>query len=402
LNFQLMHVLIIPGEQLNENNQLSSIFEIHQAHALEVLNVRVGFISTNLYMSIYKGIAHGIKKFDFKFNNIIRTKIQCINEFKLVEASGKYTTPSFLNLYRRERINAGVLAYKHYCNEFGSPDLIHAHSRFLDSILIAKKIYELFGIPYVITEHSTFHQRNIVSKKEYIDYIDAVEQSKCWLVVSESLGNMISRNIGKLNLKLSKSFEVLPNVVDPTFNFFEKNQNQSFVFLNIASLDEKKNHFLLLDSFKLVTEKYKNIELRIGGQGLLENKLKIHTQEIGLKNVKFLGSLNRDEVKNELRSSNAFVLSSKVETFGVVIIESLAIGRPVVSTICGGPEFILNHSNGILTESEDKYKLANAMCKMIDNYSNYNLKAISKNCIENYGPKVIGNKLIEIYKAALT
>lgn len=397
-----MHILIIPGEELNENNLFSSIFEIQQAHALKDLNTRVGFISINFRGSIYKDIPRRIKKVFLKKYKKIHIRLQLINEFNLVEACGKYTTPSFLNLYRRERINAGLLAYKHYCNEFGSPDLIHAHSRFLDSILIAKKIYELFGIPYVITEHSTFHQRNIVSNKEYIDYIDAVEQSKCWLVVSEHLGNIILGNIGKLNLKLSKSFEVLPNVVDPKFNFIEKNQNQSFVFLNIASLDEKKNHFLLLDSFKLVTEKYKNIELRIGGQGLLENKLKIHTQEIGLKNVKFLGSLNRDEVKNELCSSDAFVLSSKIETFGVVIIESLAIGRPVVSTICGGPEFILNHSNGILTESDDKYKLANAMCKMIDNYSNYNLKAISKNCIENYGPKVIGNKLIEIYKVALT
>jgi glycosyltransferase involved in cell wall biosynthesis len=397
-----MHVLIIPGEYLNQNNKLSSIFEINQAQALQKMHVNVGFISTKLSGSVYMELINLFKKLNFSLIKCFYLNVIRINDTNLVEACGIYLTPSFLNLYRKERIHAGLLAYNHYCKEFGRPDIIHAHSRFLDSILIAKKIYELFGIPYIITEHSTFHQRNIVSKKEYIDYIDAVEQSKCWLVVSESLGNMISRNIGKLNLKLSKSFEVLPNVVDPTFNFFEKNQNQSFVFLNIASLDEKKNHFLLLDSFKLVTEKYKNIELRIGGQGLLENKLKIHTQEIGLKNVKFLGSLNRDEVKNELRSSNAFVLSSKVETFGVVIIESLAIGRPVVSTICGGPEFILNHSNGILTESDDKYKLANAMCKMIDNYSNYNLKAISKNCIENYGPKVIGNKLIEIYKAALT
>jgi glycosyltransferase involved in cell wall biosynthesis len=397
-----MHVLIIPGEELNQNNTLSSIFEINQAQALKEMNANVGFISINICGSIYKELIHQLKKLNFSITKCAHLNVTRINETNLVEACGIYITPSFLNLYRKERIHAGLRAFNHYCKEFGRPDIIHAHSRFLDSILIAKKIKDLFGTPYVITEHSTFHQRNIVSKKEYVDYIDAVEHSQKWLVVSETLGNIIKKNIGKLNLKLLKSFIVLPNVVDPSFKFVKKNDNRTFVFLNIASLDEKKNHLLLLDSFKLVTDKYQNIELRIGGQGLLEKKLKIHAKEIGLNNVKFLGSLERHEVKKEFTSSNSFVLSSTAETFGVVILESLAIGRPVVSTICGGPEYIINHSNGILTRSEDKNKLAYAMSMMIDNYSNFDLMAISRNCIENYGTKAIGKKLIEIYQSALT
>ena len=396
-----IHILIIPGEELNENNLLSSIFEIHQAHALKDLNVRVGFISTNLNGSIYKEVIQKIKKIDFNFNKSIRIKIQRINDINLVEAYGKYITPSFLNLYRKERISAGMLAFKHYCNEFGFPDIVHAHSRFLDSILIAKKINEQFNIPYVITEHSTYHQRNIVSKKEYTDYVAAVEKAKSWIVVSESLGNIIVSNIDKLNLKLTKTFQIVPNVVDPNFVFIEDEKKENFVFLNIASLDDKKNHLLLLESFKLVTEKFKNVELRIGGHGALEKKLKNHAQVLGLQQVKFLGTLNRYEVQREFINSHAFVLSSDVETFGVVVIEALAIGRPVVSTICGGPEFIINSDNGILIESKNIQRLANAMCEMINNYSQYNLNAISKNCIENYGPKAIGKKLIQIYQEAL-
>jgi len=399
-NLDCLHILIIPGEVLNENNQLSSIFEIHQAHALKELQVRVGYISTNLNGSIYKEIMQGIKLF-FRFNKKIQTRVQHINEINLVEAYGKYTTPSFLNLYRKERICAGMIAYKRYCSEFGRPDLIHAHSRFLDSILIAQKIKEKFGIPYVITEHSTCHQRNIVSKKEYKDYIAAVEKANRWLVVSESLGNTIISNIVKLNLKLTKTFLIVPNVVDPNFGFIEDKKNENFVFLNIASLDDKKNHLLLLESFKLVTEKFNNVELRIGGQGALEKKLKNHAQVLGLQQVKFLGLLNRIEIQNEFINSNALVLSSDIETFGVVVIEALAIGRPVVSTICGGPEYIINLDNGILVEINNIQELANAMCEMITNYSKYNLNVISKNCIENYGPKAIGKKLIQIYQETL-
>jgi glycosyltransferase involved in cell wall biosynthesis len=398
---EIMHVLIIPGEELNENNQLSSVFEIHQAHALKDLNVRVGFISTNLNGSIYKELMQGIKTLFYGFNKRIQTRVQLINEINLVEAYGKYVTPSFLNLYRKERINAGVLAYKHYCYQFGSPDVIHAHSRFLDSILIAKKIKENFGTHYVITEHSTLHRRNIVSKKEYIDYVAAVDKAKSWIVVSESLGNIIVSNIDKLKLKFSKTFRTVPNVVDSNFSFVEVGKNEKFVFLNIASLEDKKNHVLLLESFKHVTEKFPNVELRICGRGALEKKLKNHARVLGIQQVEFLGSLDRCEVQKEFINSNAFVLSSDVETFGVVVIEALAIGRPVVSTICGGPEYIVNSDNGILVESNNIQGLANAMCEMIKNYSQYNLNAISKNCIENYGTKVIGKRLIQIYQEAL-
>ena len=396
-----MHILIIPGEELNENNQLSSIFEIHQAQALKDLNNKVGFISINLNGSIYKEFSSGVKKLNFLFERNIKSKVQCINGINLVEAHGKYRTPSFLKLYRKERISAGLLAYKHYCNEFGEPEIIHAHSRFLEAILIAKKIKELFGIPYIITEHSTFHQRNIVSKKEYLKYIGAVEQSESWIVVSESLGNTIFSNIEKFSLKLTKSFLVVPNVVDPEFRYFEKKKNDNFVFLNIASLDEKKNHFLLLNSFKLLSDKVQNIELRIGGQGVLETKLKVHAKKIGLNNVKFLGSLDRIQVQNEFINSNVFVLSSNEETFGVVVIEALAIGRPVVATICGGTEYIINKKNVIIVKPNNTKELSDAMKLMIESFLNYNLEEISSHCIDKYGAKAIGQKLIEIYSMAL-
>lgn len=395
-------MLFIPGEELNENNTLSSVFEIHQAKALKDLKVKVGFISTYFRGSIYREFICRIKKLDFRLKNIIQIKVQRINDINLVLISGIYITPSLLKLYRKERIRAGLLAFQQYNKKFGRPDIVHAHSRFLESVLLAKKIKELFGIPYVITEHSTFHQRNIVSKSEYIEYIGAVEQSESWIVVSESLGNVIMSNIDKLSLKLTKSFRIVPNVVDPKFEFIENKKKENFVFLNIASLDDKKNHFLLLDSFKILKGKFQNIELRIGGQGILETKLKIHAKKLGLNNVKFLGSLDRNQVQDELINSDAFVLSSDVETFGVVVIEALAIGRPVIATQCGGPEYIINSNNGILVKPNNTQELSNAMRTMIECFSTYNLKEISANCVENYGPKTIGKTLVEIYNKALS
>lgn len=401
-----MHILIIPGEELNENNQLNSIFEIHQAQALIDLNFKVGFISTNLNGSIYKEIVSGIKKLDLSFVKNVESKVQFVRNINLVEANGKYRTPSFLKLYRKERISAGLLAFKHYCNEFGRPDIIHAHSRFLESVIIANKIYKRHNIPYIFTEHSSFHQREIVTKKEYRLYCQLINESKRWIVVGESLGKYIHHKLEELCLRINKPYKILPNILDKNFIQNadikqEMNSDQEFIFLNIASLDLNKNHALLLESFAEISKRYKNIKLKIVGVGPQIGNLENKKFKLGLKNVEFLGELNRDEVINEINQSNCLVLSSKIETFGVVLIEAMSLGRPVISTKCGGPNDIVNEQNGILIEPNNIQELADAMSNMINNYSQYNFNAISKNCIENYGPKTIGKKLIQIYQEAL-
>jgi len=394
-----MHVLIIPGEQLNNKNQFSSVFEIHQALALQKLNVNVGFISINLVGSIYKDIKNTFIKIAHFKSLISYNSAQNIQGINLVERAGKFLTPSFLNLYKIEKINAGIKAYKYYIEKFGKPDIIHAHSRFLISALIAGKIHDLYGIPFIITEHSSFHQRNMVSPKEYLVYSELINASKKWLVVSGDLGNIITSKIG--NIKINKSFSVLPNFLDSNLKYSVKTRNGKYTFLHIAALDANKNQELLINSFNLLCKSNSNLELRIGGDGLMKDKLKSQIQRLNLQNVKLLGHLNREEIEREMINSNAFVLCSNYETFGVVLIESLAIGRPIISTKCGGPEHIVNEKNGILVEPNNIDQLTNAMEFMYKKYGDYDLKEISDDCIDKYGYKTIGNKLIEIYKQAL-
>jgi glycosyltransferase involved in cell wall biosynthesis len=398
-----MHVLIIPGEELNEKNQLGSVFEIHQARVLSDLNFHVGFISTNLKGSIYKEIKDALKEFRFPRHNDFKISYQKLNGIDLIEVMGKYLTPSFLKLYRKERVKAGVKAYLSYVEKFGKPDIIHAHSRFLDSALIANEIFKLYQTPFVFTEHSTFHQRNLVSKKEYFEYAEIIKYSKKWIVVSQSLGEIISTKLKAINKGPSKKYFVLPNVIDPEFKLKSKESTIGgrFIFLNIASLDAKKNHELLIKSFKKVIMKNPNVELRIGGEGELEKQLKDKVQELNLSQIIFLGRLSRNQVEYEMLNSHAFVLSSDVETFGVVLIESLALGKPIIATRSGGPEYIVNGKNGFLVEPKNVDDLSNAMLSMIEKYENFNPKSIQDDCFENYGPKVIGKKLIEIYKEAL-
>lgn len=91
--------------------------------------------------------------------------------------------------------------------------------------------------------------------------------------------------------------------------------------------------------FARVLEQYPDLLLEIGGDGPEKTKLEELVTKLGInKNIKFLGQLTRDEVKNKMNEeSSAFVLSSEYETFGVVVVEALALGKPVIATKCGGP-----------------------------------------------------------------
>ncbi|PQP32811.1 glycosyltransferase family 4 protein, partial [Desulfobacteraceae bacterium SEEP-SAG10] len=100
-------------------------------------------------------------------------------------------------------------------------------------------------------------------------------------------------------------------------------------------------------------------------------------QDLGIGDcVTFLGKLDRTQVLKEMNQCQAFVLSSEFETFGVVVIEALSQGKPVIATRCGGPEEILHAGNGILVQKNDKKSLADAMVCLRNDYLNYDSDCI--------------------------
>ena len=98
---------------------------------------------------------------------------------------------------------------------------------------------------------------------------------------------------------------------------------------------------------------------------------------------------------------DAFVLASKYETFGVVYIEALASGKPVIGTYNGGAEDIINDSNGLLVKVDDINDLGNAMKKIIKNINIYNSEEIRNDCIEKYSKKKIIKDIINEYNNVL-
>jgi glycosyltransferase involved in cell wall biosynthesis len=139
----------------------------------------------------------------------------------------------------------------------------------------------------------------------------------------------------------------------------------------------------------------------IGGDGLKLDEYKNLAKKLGLSNVYFIGRVNRNEAPRIFSSSHVYVMPSRHETFGVVYAEAIASGLPVIATRCGGPEDIVNESNGILIDVDDIDGLGNAISYMFENYYKYDPNKIREDFEKRFSKKAVVSQLMKIYNEVL-
>ena len=203
--------------------------------------------------------------------------------------------------------------------------------------------------------------------------------------------------------RFNKDAICIPNVVDTRLFTYAPNNNSSiFRFVSTGNLKPVKRMDLTIEAFTKAFKNDKDVTLTIFGEGPERNKLEtiIRNNEIGEK-VKLMGLQSRKNISEYLRKSDCFVLASQAETFGVVYIEALASGVPVIATKCGGPESFVNEENGVFVPVDDLESLTNAMKTMHKNINIYNRKAIANKTKELFSPEAIAGKLEKVYENVL-
>lgn len=283
--------------------------------------------------------------------------------------------------------------YKYIVKKFGEPDILHAH--FLSSGYVAAKVCAKRTFPLVLTEHLSTMNDSRLSKEllqignNTYPFVDKV------ITVSKSLSYSIFNNFGVESI-------VVPNIVDTTLYLYDrtvKELNENFYFISVGSLIERKGIDQLIHAFNEVFQHNKNVYLNIFGEGPekkhLENLIKKYKLE---KNVFLRGLADRSIIAEEMKKSDAFVLASKLETFGVVFIEAMAAGLPVIGTECGGPENIINENNGILINKNNSKELSEALVTMYNNINNYDNEYIASYAKRKFSPDVISKRLNKIYE----
>jgi glycosyltransferase involved in cell wall biosynthesis len=145
------------------------------------------------------------------------------------------------------------------------------------------------------------------------------------------------------------------------------------------------------------------VQLHIRGHGPLKPELEQLVDALNLQTqVKFLGMMTRDELRDLITQSHALVSSSTVETFGVTVAEAMACGRPVVSTRSGGPEDFVTERSGILLPPRDLDALAAALEKMVADYPQFDPPAVREDCVSRFSEDVYVARLEDVYRQALS
>ncbi len=269
-------------------------------------------------------------------------------------------------------------------------DIIHSHLAYPAGFL-GTVIYKRRNIPHVFTEHTTIWKyfRSYIHKL-CVKY--AIKNSPGIICVSKALGEEVR------GLSDRKIF-VVHNVIDSRKFIKAAPENGSSV--NIGFLgglgNANKGLDLLLKSVSLLS--YKNIILHIGGKGrMLEDYIRM-SEELGIGSIcRFYGEIVPEKINDFYSKLNIFVLPSRYETFGIVLIEAMASGIPVIATKCGGPEEIVTTATGLLVSKDNIVELSEAISYMIRNLQQYKSSDIRSYVSNKFGQKAFLISISLVYE----
>jgi len=200
-------------------------------------------------------------------------------------------------------------------------------------------------------------------------------------------------------IPFSTHFEVKCNI--------NKKPNKIPIILFVGRLVERKGVIYLIEAFKKILQKYKG-QLFIVGGGPERGKLEERVNKLGINgSVKFLGVISDDELDRLYKKADIFVLPAcfdsrgDTEGLGVVLIEAMSYGIPVIGSNVGGiPDIVKHKETGMLVPEKDSVKLSEAIIYLLRNKKfAKKLGGEGRKFIEtNFSWENIINHLITLYK----
>lgn len=421
-----VHVLVIPSEQyVPAHEPLAGIFQKRQIDAMaSEPGFRFGVVSVRLRHSVpmyLKTLAFRLpgRKIDNDLANLgvaallgqLRRRlrhagdsirIENIDDVPVVRSEGLYWLPPSPKSEHRWWIKAGKAGYREYADRYGVPDIIHAHNA-LNAGLLAAEIHRTHGVPYMLTEHSSYFHQGLVPSSMFPPVREAIEGAAGHHVVSPALRRSLEERLGAL----SRPSDVLPNVLpllceDDLPAVAPRDETSSFTLFSVGNLLPVKNHAMLLHAFAQLASRQPDVRLRLAGHGPLRGELEQLAAELDIaERVAFLGEIAPSEVRAEMLAADCLALPSRYETFGVVLIEAMACGLPIVATQRGGPETIVTPETGILVAPDNEAALADGLAKAYTDKAHFDRGTIREHAIETYGKAAFRRRIAELYQAAL-
>ncbi len=295
-------------------------------------------------------------------------------------------------------------------------DVIHARST-VSLGLVAKKLARRFGRPIIGTFDTPI--------SDYVFYLPLIGRlnparqfmsdlarkytiwfyNHCDLVTAPSA--ITKKQLIAMGVK--KPIEVLSNGVDVSLYSPEK-RNENFrcrlcpdgepLIIHVGRITREKNVLILLKAAKILAEEGEKFRLMVAGRGPALDELKVYSRENGLEDVVlFAGFVPDQELPKYYASSDFFVTASPVETQGIVILEAMASGLPVIGADAGAIPELVKRENGFLFNAENPKMLAEKIRILLrDSHLRKKMGRNSISMVMKHSIKNVAEKLERLYQ----
>jgi glycosyltransferase involved in cell wall biosynthesis len=294
------------------------------------------------------------------------------------------------------------------------PDIVHMHGN--KAAVVGWMASHMRTIKHMVTTVHNFPSNLNPSSRYYPIAQRAnrviLNRADHLIAVSTELRRCLEDEVGVGSSKIT----VIPNGIDPAhWEVFRGNgsvevkntlglSEDAILLGTVGRLVPFKGHSILLQSIAMIAENHPNVYLLIIGDGPLRRDLETEAVELGIsERIKFLGFV--DEPGRYMAALDIFVLPSIKEPFGIVLLEAMALGLPVVSTNGGGvPDIVEDGISGLLARPGDAESLAKAVERMLadrdlrETFAQTGLQLVNK----NFTIKSMADKTFAAYSNLLT
>jgi glycosyltransferase involved in cell wall biosynthesis len=391
-----MKVLLLPSWYPTEASRFNGVFVREQALALQTAGVEVEI----LHVPGEAGPGRGLWQISEELDPQISAGIPTWRvTSRTIRVPGSRRLGFWLSygLF----LWSAVRGYRRIRSRGFKPDLINAHvyTAGMPAVVLGR----LFKVPVVVSEHYTGFPRRTLGAGDVKRARYVFRRADRVLPVSNSLKQAIEA------YGIEARFEIVPNAVDMAL--FRPREavvhvspapTKRLIFVGGLEPTEHKGFPTLIEALKLLRVVRADWTLDVIGDGPSRPDYQARVEREGLGSVvTFHGGLPKTEIAPMMRASDLFVLPSRFETQGVVLIEAMASGLPVVATAVGGIPEVVSPRDGILVPSDDPQALSDAMNQVLSNPVSYDARQIAARAAAGYSLQVVGARLAGIYADVL-
>lgn len=287
-----------------------------------------------------------------------------------------------------------------------NPEVIHLQGTMPPYVLAATNLSKRF--PVLITIHGDIQEES--------KYKSVIGKGYARLVLMP-LAKYALRSIGKVIVMSNamrqrikemkpKFIYVIPNGVDigEYSGAFNSDYAKFSYVLYMGALERLKGPDLLVRAISIAAEWNHHLKLKLAGSGTLRKILEeLASYEGIMDQVEFLGFLSGKEKIRALSGASVLAIPSRFESFGIVALEAMSLGVPVIAFRVGGlEEFIEDGVSGLLVDAEDEEGLSKALIRCKESHGlRRKLGEAGRKASERYSWRAIAHKTTKVYKEVI-